>query len=598
MNTRRIILIIVVVLIVVGVGNFAWNAAQTRTQLAQVASKDASAQDAGVQALMARGVLFDALQGGAPPDTRLAAIAALKRLSDGGKNPDAFKQLLQMLKDPDTESAEAKTHPVRDAAKNAVADVGASYPDILLDAAKDPDGNIRDQSRAALKQIGAPLQDKMAERLSDGGLRAPLGDILAGIGPQTIGLIAPYLQADKLPPADKPDDVNTAKTQLIEIMGKFNTPDAAQAIIPFRNDPNPTVRRTVVTSLANIADPVGAPVLIAALQDPNADATARAAAAGALGAIATPEANAAMKTALSDYDLSVASAAGAGMKRAGDKAADYIAQALSDANPSVRALAADAAGGMRTPDLAVRALSDTDAGVRANAANALGEILSHGAAVRDALNQLANAPDDKAKTEALQTVQARGATMEILRPGAPASALPNALAALTSQSAAAKDDAAKKPFDELTAKLSDPTVQATERTAAPLATASDSAALAPLIAALGDASGTVAQNAATALGRLGEPAAAPLAGALSSPNETVAYYASQALSGIGRSAVDVVLPLAQTGNPGARWAAITLGELGDTRAAPALKSLAESPNADTADAARAALAKFAPAPGA
>ena len=381
---------------------------------------------------------------------------ALKRLSDGGKNPDAFKQLLQMLKDPDTESAEAKTHPVRDAAKDAVASVGTAYPDILLDAAKDPDGNIRDQSRAALKQIGAPLQDNMAARLGDGALRAPLGDILAGIGPQTIPLIAPYLQADKLPPADKIDDLNTAKTQLIEIMGKFSTPEAAEAIIPFRADENPNVRRSVVTSLANIADPVGAPVLIAALQDPNADATARAAAAGALGAIATPEANAAMETALSDYDLSVASAAGAGLKRAGDKAANSIAQALTSPTPSVRALAADAAGGMRTTDYAVQALSDADAAVRANAADSIGEVLSRSQTVRDALNQLANASDDKAKIAGLQAVQARSALMEVLRPGAPAGALPNALAALRAQSAEAKDEAAKKPFADLTAKLSDP----------------------------------------------------------------------------------------------------------------------------------------------
>ncbi len=594
MNTRRIILIVVVLLLVFGVGNFAWNATQTRSQLSQVASKDASAQDEGVRRLMARGVLFDALQGGAPPATRLAAIASLQRLAQGGKDPKAFAQLLQMLKDPDTESAEAKTHPVRDAAKDAVAAVGTDYADALLDAAKDPDGNIRDQSRAALKKIGAPLQDKMASRLGDGSLRAPLGDILAGIGPDTIPLIAPYLQADKLPPVDKVDDLRNAKVQLIEIMGKFKTPEAATPIIPFKDDADPNVRRTVVTSLANIADPIGAPVLIAALQDQNADATARAASAGALGAIATPEANAAMTTALSDYDLSVASAASAGLKRAGDKAAGSIAEALGNSDPAVRALAADAAGGMRTTDLAVKALADTDATVRANAAESIGEILDRANVIRAALQKLADAGDDQAKIDALKQVQSRGALMEMLRPGANPAALTNALAALKAQADVEKDDKKKKPFDDLAAKLSDPAMVATERAATPLVDGMNATGFAPLLTALGDSDGTVAQNAATALARLGAPVVAPLVGLLGSSNDTIAYYASQALNGLGTPAVDAVIPVADASNPAARWAAITLGGLGDARAVPALQALAQSPDADTAEAARAALAKVAP----
>ena len=90
MNTRRIILIVVVVLLVFGIGNFAWNAAQTRSQLAQVASKEAAAQDEGVRRLMARGVLFDALQGGAPPQTRLDAIAGPKTIVRWRQKPGRF----------------------------------------------------------------------------------------------------------------------------------------------------------------------------------------------------------------------------------------------------------------------------------------------------------------------------------------------------------------------------------------------------------------------------------------------------------------------------------------------------------------------------
>ncbi len=369
MNTRKVILIVLGLLVGYGVVKFCIDFFQTRSQLALVAQTEPGRQEEGVRALMGRGVLFDALQGSAAPPVRLNAIASLTRLAEGGKDEAAFAQLLQLLKDPDTESAEQKTHPVRDAAKAAVAKVGVQYPKPLLDAAKDPDGNIRDQSRAALKEIGRPLKTQMAERLSDGDLRGPLGDILAGIGPETIALIAPYLKSDAV------QKDSGAKITLIETMGKFTVAEAAPPILPFKDDPDPNVRRSVVTSLANIAQPICAPVLIEALAEKDTDASARAAAAGALGAIATPAANAAMLRALSDSDLFVANAAAAGLKRAGDRAAGPIATALSSADPGVRSRAALAAGGLTSPALAAKALADPEPLVRAVAAASLGDVL-------------------------------------------------------------------------------------------------------------------------------------------------------------------------------------------------------------------------------
>ncbi len=579
-------------MVVFGLGNFAVNAVQTRSQLGMVASKEDATQEEGVRKLMARGVLFDALQGGAPSPVRLAAIATLARLAEGGKNDKAFRELLQMLKDPDTESAEAKTHPVRDAAKDAVAKVGTAYPDILLDAAKDADANIRDQSRAALKQIGAPLEKQMAARLGDSALRAPLGDILSSIGPETIPLIVPYLgktELDKF--ADKPDDLASAKVQLIETLGKFKAPDAATPLMPFKDDADPNVRRTVVTSLANIADPVGGAVLIEALQDQNTDASARAAAAGALGGIATPEANAAMAKALSDYDRSVAVAAGAGLRRAGDLAAQAIAEALKNPDPAVRALAADASGGLRTTTLATGALTDPDAGVRAEAAESLGDILTRAGDVRANLTRLASGSTAEKQAKALQNLQTSGALYETLRPGAPAGARESVIRVLESQASAAADDKAKKPFTDVIAKLNDVSILAAEAKRPPLAETASGAAVAPLLTALNDSDGTVAGTAARALGRVGQPAVAPLVALLGGANDTVAYYASQALAYIGAPAVDGILPAAQAASPGARWAAITLGDIADPRAKPALESLAQSADPDTAYAASAALAK-------
>lgn len=561
-----------------GVINFGVQTAQTRSQLGMVASKDPATQQQGVGLLMGRKVLFDALQGGAPPETRLAAIATLQKLAEGGKNKDAFEQLLQMCKDPDTESTEKKTHPVRDAARAAVAAVGASYAERLLDAAKEADSNIRDGAREALKKIGAPLKEQMAKRLSDGGLRGPVGDILASIGPETIALIAPYLTDEKL------KDDSGAKITLIETLGKFKVPEAAQPILPFISDPDPNVRRAVITSLANIGDPVGAPVLIQALTNKETDASARAAAAGALGGIATPEANAAMFQALGDYDTFVGVAAAAGLRRAGDSAAAPLAQALTNANPWVRSLAAEAAGGQRTTALATKALTDTDPGVRAKAAEALGDVLFRAREIRKALSSLATATDEKTREEAVTDLARFGAEREVGAAGAPAGAKAGLIAYYTAKRAAEKDKKKKAPWEKKLALVS---------TAPALSALAQPTEFAPLIAALSDKEGA-AEAAAIALGRLGPLAVEALKSRLGSPDDTVAYYASKALTTVGREAVSGLLPLATTGNPAARWAAITLGEIRDPKAASALEALTQSPDADTAFVAQAALSKVKP----
>jgi HEAT repeat protein len=584
-NTRKGILYGLGALVLFGVASFGYNTIQTRSQLGQVGSKDAATQEGGVKALMGRGVLFDALQGSAAPPVRLNAIQTLVRMAEGGKDKPAFEQLLQMLKDPDTESVELKTHPVRDAAKDAVAKIGASYAETLLDACKNPDGNIRDQSRNAAKAIGAPLKEKMAARLGDGDLRAPLGDILSTIGPETIPLIVPYLK-EQLTKGKAAD--TGAKLQLIEILGKFKTPEAASPLLAFQGDSDPNVRRSVVTSLANIGDRVGAPVLIAALGKTDTDASARAAAAGALGAIGTPEAGAAMLRALADYDVDVAKAAAAGLARAGDAAAPQIALALASPDARVRTRGAEATGGMRQTSLAAKALTDPDPNVRAAGAASLGSVLARAQAIRGALATLSGTDKEK-HTAAWAELQRQGGTSELSQPGAQV-AKQSVAALLTAKAAAETDAAKKKPFTEQVEKLNAP--------ASVLSALPDpaiSAAYVPLLTALGDSDGTAAMAASTALARLGKTGVGALAQKLGSTNETVAYLASQALTVIGRDAVDGLLVSAKTGTPTARWAAVTLGQIGDPRAESALQALTGSPDPDTAHAAQTALARVKPA---
>lgn len=371
MKTRTGILIGLGVVTALGTGNFVLNSIRTNAELRRISGSDAAERQTGVRALIERNVLFDALQGGAPPATRLNAISALKELARSGDNPGAFKELILLLKDPDTESADSKTHPVRDAARAALVEIGASYPDLILAAAKDPDTNIRVHSIEALKKIGAPLQEALAAQMGDAAVRVPFGEVLAIIGPSSIPLITPWLAPEKL----KETDV-LSKLALIEALGRYKVADAAFPILRFENDPDPNVRRAVVTALANIGDPAGAPVLIRSATSAESDASARAAAAGALGGIASPQACAALSTLLQDNDTFVASAAMAGLRRASDKAESQIRGAASDPDPSVRARAAEASGGLTSPAVAMALLRDSDARVRSKAASSLADIVS------------------------------------------------------------------------------------------------------------------------------------------------------------------------------------------------------------------------------
>jgi HEAT repeat protein len=291
-----------------------------------------------------------------------------------------------------------------------------------------------------------------------------------------------------------------------------------------------------------------------------------------------------MQKAMSDYDVTVAIAATAGLRRAGDIAASNIAQLLSHPSPAVRARAAEAAGGMRSTALASRALTDTDAMVRARAVESLGDILARSARIRADLLALTTAQDTDSQEKAFQALQTHGAVLELGQP-ANATARANAIAYLNTKVSAQTDEGKKKPFIDLIARINTP-----QAVLAPLTDVTP-ATIAPLTRALADTDGNVAQNAVIALARIGSTAIGPLTALLSNSNETVAYYASQALAEIGRPAVEALLPAAEVGKPTARWAAITLGEIGDGRATNVLQALSQSPDPDTAYAAGAALAK-------
>jgi HEAT repeat protein len=218
-------------------------------------------------------------------------------------------------------------------------------------------------------------------------------------------------------------------------------------------------------------------------------------------------------------------------------------------------------------------------------------VLARANGIRADLAKLATATDVKEQEKAYASLQTRGAILELLRPGAPPAAVANVVKMLNDKAAAESDEKKRKPFEDAVKKLTDPAVIAAEKTAAPLADGTNPASFQPLLKALGDADGTVAANAAAALGRLGTAVVGPLVALLGQADDRIAYYASQSLVLINRAAVDALIAQAAAGKPGARWAAITLGEIGDQRAVAPLETLSKSADPDTAYAAGAALAK-------
>jgi len=373
MQTRLVLAVVAGLGLVVGGVRFAVEGSRTASSLRSIRDGSASERESAVRSLISRGVLFDGLQGGAPAATRLAAITTLKSMAANGTEPKAFDELVLLLKDPDTEGADSRTHPVRDAARTAISEVGAAYPKRIVDAAKDPDTNIRTHVREAMKKLAIPLRSEMAARLGDKDLRAPMGELLALAGPESVPLMLPWLAPDRLEINGK-GDVVAAKVALIEALGRFKSVEAARAVLPFVKDSDPNVRRTSVTSLSNIAHPSTASALIGAARSSSTDGPARASAASALGAIAMDDTSAALADLLRDPDTFVATSAAVAMRRSGAVATPWVRRALQDPNPAVRRRAADAAGGLPDPWPAIDALGDPDPSVRAIAAHSLGDI--------------------------------------------------------------------------------------------------------------------------------------------------------------------------------------------------------------------------------
>jgi len=265
--------------------------------------------------------------------------------------------------------------------------VYAAIPDLIA-ALKDKDPYVRGNAAASLWAMAdhaSSAKSALKETLQDSN-----GQAVVNAAGALLAMNTP--KAELIPPLEvvvagreRGDAANAA--DLLTRLGK----DPAQyvhALLNALDDPNPDVRREVITDIRQQKEesPAYIPVLLKALKD--REESTRALAASELGdkTYATPEVVAALEKATSDRSEHVRSSATSSLQTVGvaggARGSDVVAtllKSLQDRKGSVRAEAAESLGEMKkaTPEIVAglrTALTDKDKDVRNKAADAFAAI--------------------------------------------------------------------------------------------------------------------------------------------------------------------------------------------------------------------------------
>jgi HEAT repeat protein len=403
---------------------------------------------------------------------------------------------------------------------------------------KDPEKSVRQAAVKTLKQIGATSPDTIKELmngLKDGDVNVRKGTIAVltdtdGIGPkQNPDVVAAIIDIMKREGGARAagGDVLSAPT-----FDPVANPRSVPALLALLDNKDDGVKQGGADALGKIGDPSAVDRLILVMHNPATTADVRRVVVGAIALIAVPAGEAALTEAVDnpndDNEARAQAAAGLG-KIATPTAIDTLIKALGDDDLNLRSASVAA--------LARAAKTDTG-GAKAAA------VLAKLTAALQGPNQVTRL----GATQALQTVQS-----------------PTANAALI-------------------ATLNDTTNGEAVRAAAAAALGYDGnqAAVAPLVAALSQPSGTVQVAATNALGAIGTQATAVLL-AVTQHGGATAYYAAQALGQQGEKALPALESAAKIGNPlEQRWVAVALGETNQPDARGTLQQLAASTDPDVA----------------
>jgi len=337
--------------------------------------------------------------------------------------------------------------------------------------------------------------------------------------------------------SDTDDDVRKAA---VEALGATRKPAAVPLLLPALEDPNETIREQAVWSLRRLRVPSAVDAIIPLLRDPSVEV--RSVAADTLGGFCDPRAVEPLIETCRDQDqwVRVDAVRALGLI-GGERALEALIDMAADAKSELGEIAS--ALGYTRDSRAVEPLAhllvNDDAQVRVNAAEALGWIartgdkhmvaplvtalLDNDWSVRTAAAESLGLTKDPAAVEPLMTLvetsgprpgQTRLPSYDVLYSGGPSS---------TPADASIVEDAR---------------VNAAEA----LGEIRDQSALEPLLAALDDASASVAAAAAHALGKLKNPRALePLLTALDHESIDVATAAARALGDLGDPAAGPAL---------------------------------------------------------
>jgi HEAT repeat protein len=457
------------------------------------------------------------------------------------------------LRDPDAhESREAMLELVR-MGQPAVAGV--------IEVLKDPGEANRTRAQSTLSRIGPPAVPALVVALGDEKTSAAVVAILVKIGAEAVPALAEALENDDA-------KVRRSACLVLREIGEPARP-AARALGKALKDNDPEVRRGAAAALARVSAPVAvAANLIEALQDPM-DGELRSQAARALGKIG-PGASEAIpvlivmvaKDAQAEARASAAGALGLVIEptELPKGAVPALRKALADSNAGVREKAAWALGALqlRAPrntkvmppqviaDLAQALRQEKDPKARAGMAWALGQFGESAATAIPAVAALLKDGDQATRQAAIEALALIG------EPALPALAdglrskhedvRKAALAALAKSSGSGAEEAVPALIEAL--KSEDPAI----RESAILILGKLGPAAKGAVPALGnlldDPDSNLRNKAAEALGKIGKAAVPVLAKALKSNNDQVRGLAAHGLGDAGESARGVAGDLA------------------------------------------------------
>ncbi|MSS69917.1 MAG: HEAT repeat domain-containing protein [Candidatus Latescibacteria bacterium] len=245
-----------------------------------------------------------------------------------------------------------------------VGTVRADSTDVLIRALGGGDLQARAEAIQRLAGRGPGGVPDLEKVVADGSWWAREGalEALAGMGETGLPTLARVARSDER------EEVRRFAARVI---GRIRRPAGREVLVELMKDAR--VRGVAAAALGEMGDSVAAPLLIRALGDRSL--SVRRASAVALGKLRDPRAVGPLVRLMADSHQSVRFAAAGALAGIGPSAAGALSGALRQADPLVRALAAEVLGRVGGPEAVSRLLAaaeDGDWGVRGAVARALG----------------------------------------------------------------------------------------------------------------------------------------------------------------------------------------------------------------------------------